>query len=144
MDLSAPGEGNDKPLSETAVISEVRDLAEKENTKPAQIANSKIGIDAERIRSSISRLTSNSIDELEMLISKLQELQEFLKSETSRVQGEIGSVLNGVIIEAIASLQHVAADLVNPSEYETERERDGDIESHHQHQGHWHLPFEPR
>ena len=86
------------------MISEVRDLAEKENTKPAQIANSKIGIDAERIRSSISRLTSNSIDELEKLISKLQELQEFLKSETSRVQGEIGSVLNGVeiIIEAIA------------------------------------------
>jgi DNA-directed RNA polymerase subunit RPC12/RpoP len=33
--------------------------------------------------------------------------------------------------------------LVNPAEYETECERDGDIESHHQHQGHWHLPFEP-
>jgi|SRR6266480_4242430 len=102
MDSSAPEQVTEKSLSETAVISEVRDLAEKENTKPAQIANSKIGIDAERIRSSISRLTSNSIDELEKLISKLQELQEFLKSETSRVQGEIGSVLNGVIIEAIA------------------------------------------
>ena len=104
MDLSAPGEGNDKPLSETAVISEVKDLAEKENTKVNQIANSKIGIDAERIRSSISRLTSNSTDELEKLISKLQELQEFLKSETSRVQSEIGSVLDGlgIIIEAIA------------------------------------------
>ena len=104
MDSSAPEQVTEKSLSETAVISEVRDLAEKENTKPAQIANSKIGVDAERIRSSISRLTSNSIDELEKLISKLQELQEFLKSETSRVQGEIGSVLNGVgiIIEAIA------------------------------------------
>ena len=104
MDLSAPGEGNDKPLSETAVISEVKDLAEKENTKVNQIANSKIGIDAERIRSSISRLTSNSTDELEKLVAKLQELQEFLKSETSRVQGEIESVLDGVgiIIEAIA------------------------------------------
>jgi hypothetical protein len=104
MDLSAPEEGNDKPLSETAVISEVKDLAEKENTKVNQIANSKIGIDAERIRSSISRLTSNSTDELEKLISKLQELQEFLKSETSRVQSEIGSVLDGlgIIIEAIA------------------------------------------
>jgi len=104
MDLSASEEGNDKPLSETAVISEVKDLAEKENTKVNQIANSKIGIDAERIRSSISRLTSNSTDELEKLISKLQELQEFLKSETSRVQSEIGSVLDGlgIIIEAIA------------------------------------------
>ena len=104
MDLSAPGEGNDKPLSETAVISEVKDLAEKEKSKPAQVVNSKIGTDAERIRSSISKLTSNSVDELEKLISKLQELQEFLTSETSRVQGEIGSVLDGVgiIIEALA------------------------------------------
>jgi hypothetical protein len=33
--------------------------------------------------------------------------------------------------------------LVNPAEYETEHERDGDIENHHQYQGHWHLPFEP-
>jgi hypothetical protein len=65
MDSSAPEEVTEKSLSETAVISEVRDLAEIENTKPAQIPNSKIGIDAERIRSSISRLTSNSIDELE-------------------------------------------------------------------------------
>jgi hypothetical protein len=49
-------------------------------------------------------LTSSSVDELEKLTVKLQELQDFLKSETSRVQGEIGSVLDGVkiIIEAIA------------------------------------------
>jgi hypothetical protein len=101
---SAPEEVAEKSLSESALISEVRGSAEKENTKPAQIAHSKIGLDAERIRSSISRLTSNSVDELEKLSSKLQELQEFLKSETSRVQGEIGSVLEGVgiIIEAIA------------------------------------------
>jgi hypothetical protein len=65
--------------------------------------NSKIGVDAEQLRSAISKLTSNSVDELEKLISKLQELQEFLKSETSRVQGEIGSVLDavGIIIEAL-------------------------------------------
>ena len=97
-------EVTEKSVSETAVISEVKDLAEKEKNKPAQVVNSKIGIDAERIRSSISKLTSNSVDELEKLISKLQELQELLKSETSRVQGEIGSVLDGVgiIIEALA------------------------------------------
>jgi hypothetical protein len=65
--------------------------------------DSKVGTDAERLRSSISKLTSNSVDELDKLVSKLQELQEFLKSETSRVQGEIGSVLDGVgiIIEAL-------------------------------------------
>jgi hypothetical protein len=59
---------------------------------------------AERIRSSIARLTSNSTDELGKLIAELERLQEFLKSETGRVQGEIGSVLDGIgiIIEAIA------------------------------------------
>jgi hypothetical protein len=104
MDSLALQEVREKSVSETAVISEVKDLAEKEKNKPAQVVNSKIGIDAERIRSSISKLTSNSVDELEKLISKLQELQELLKSETSRVQGEIGSVLDGVgiIIEALA------------------------------------------
>jgi len=101
MDTSAFQEVTEESLTETVMVSEVKDLAEK---KPAQVVNSKIGTDAERIRSSISKLTSNSVDELEKLISKLQELQEFLKSETSRVQGEIGSVLDGVsiIIEALA------------------------------------------
>jgi hypothetical protein len=104
MDPSALQEEAEKSPSETSVISEVKGSAEKEKNKPAQILNSKIGMDAERIRSSISKLTSNSVDELEKLISKLQELQEFLKSETSRVQGEIGNVLDGVgiIIEALA------------------------------------------
>jgi len=104
MDSSALQEVTEKSLAETAVTPEVKDSAEQEKNKPAQILNSKIGTDAERIRSSISKLTSNSVDELEKLISKLQELQEFLKSETSRVHGEIESVLNGVgiIIDALA------------------------------------------
>jgi hypothetical protein len=50
---------------------------------------SQIEADAERIRSSVSRLTSNSIDGLEGLSSELQQLQGFLKSEVARVQGEI-------------------------------------------------------
>jgi hypothetical protein len=51
-----------------------------------------------------SRIMSNSTDELEKLIAELERLQEFLKSETGRVQREIGSVLDGIgiIIEAIA------------------------------------------
>jgi hypothetical protein len=70
----------------------------------AQTAHTKVSIDAERIRSSIARLTSNSTDELEKLIAELEQLQEFLKSETGRVQREIESVLDGIgiIIEAIA------------------------------------------
>jgi hypothetical protein len=88
--------------AKSAVDSEVRDF-EEESIKPARTAHS-VGIDAERIRSSIARLTSNSTDELEKLIAELERLQEFLKSETGRVQREIGSVLDGIgiIIEAIA------------------------------------------
>jgi hypothetical protein len=73
----------------------------EENAKPAttQIENKAV-----RIRSSIVRLTSNSIEGLESLASELQELQQFLKSETERVQNEIESVLAGIsiIVESIA------------------------------------------
>jgi len=64
----------------------------------------KMEMDAGRIRSSIARLTSNSTSQLEKLISELEALQEFLKSETGRVQGEIESVLDGIkiIVEAIS------------------------------------------
>ena len=67
-------------------------------------AHTKIEFDAERIRSSVARLASNSIDDLEKLTSELQQLQEFLKSETERVQHQIGDVLAGIriIMETIA------------------------------------------
>src|SRR5262249_13480420 len=101
--FSASGSQGEIGLGDSGDLRSER-FGRKRKNKPAQVVNSKIGIDAERIRSSISKLTSNSVDELEKLISKLQELQELLKSETSRVQGEIGSVLDGVgiIIEALA------------------------------------------
>jgi hypothetical protein len=71
---------------------------------PAQTTRPKIEFDAERIRSSVARLASNSIDDLEKLTSELQQLQEFLKSETERVQDQIGDVLAGIgiIMETIA------------------------------------------
>ena len=61
-------------------------------------------VDAERIRSSVVRLTSNSIDGLGSLSSELQALQKFIEFEVERVQGEIESALAGitVIIETIA------------------------------------------
>jgi hypothetical protein len=37
----------------------------------------------------LARMTSNSVDELEGLVSELQEVREFLKSEGERVQREI-------------------------------------------------------
>ena len=104
MDSPTSEEVTEKsPSAKSAVDSEVRDF-EEEGFKPAQTVHSKVGIDAERIRSSIARLTSNSTVELEKLIAELERMQEFLKSETGRVQREIESVLGGIriIIEAIA------------------------------------------
>jgi hypothetical protein len=61
-------------------------------------------LDADRIRSSVARLTTNSIEGLEGLSSELQALQKFLKSEVERVQTEIESALAGIkiIIDTIA------------------------------------------
>jgi len=66
--------------------------------------DTKVEFDAEGIRSSVARLASNSIDDLERLSSELEHLQEFLKSETGRVQNQIGDVLAGIgiIMETIA------------------------------------------
>ena len=63
-----------------------------------------IETEVERIRSSLERLTSNSIDGLQGLTSELQELQRFLNAEVQRVQGEIESALAGIkiIMETIA------------------------------------------
>ena len=59
---------------------------------------------AERIRSSIARSTSVSIDGLQGLTSELQKLQTFLNAEVSRVQGEIESALSEIkiIMDTIA------------------------------------------
>ena len=87
------------PSAQSDLAPEIDNLVEQD-----QRSKQKIEIDAERIRSSIARLTSNSIGELEGLTSELQKLDEFLKSETGRVQREIENVLAGIqiIIEAIA------------------------------------------
>ena len=100
MNSPTSKEVTQKSLSEkSAMASELGDLEEQERTK----VSTKKGIDAERIRSSVARLTSNSIGELEKLSSELEEMQEFLKSETQRVQREIESVLDGIkiLVEAI-------------------------------------------
>jgi hypothetical protein len=50
----------------------------------------------EGIRSTIARLSSNSVDGLERLTSELQELQKLLMLEVERVQSEISSALAGI------------------------------------------------
>jgi hypothetical protein len=104
----------DKPLPvELDVEAEISKLVEQKIPKrPSQIES-----DAERIRSSVSRLTSSSIDGLEGLTSELQELQGFLKSEVERVQGEIESALAGIkiIIETIAPWKSTPVSLAPPT-----------------------------
>lgn len=82
------------------VETEIGRLAEQAVSR----APTQIETDADRIRSSVARLTSNSIDGLEGLSSELQKLQEFLNSEVERVQAEIESALAGIkiIVETIA------------------------------------------
>jgi hypothetical protein len=53
---------------------------------PAQIEN-----DTERTNSSLARLTSNSVDRLDRLMSEIQEMREFLISEGERVQREVAN-----------------------------------------------------
>jgi hypothetical protein len=84
----------------TNVETEISKLAEQAILRaPTQLES-----DSERIRASVARLTSNSIDGLEGLSSELQKLQTFLNSEVQRVQEEIESALAGIkiIIDTIA------------------------------------------
>ena len=91
------------PLHETSDVVEkaITNLIEQASPKhfSPQIENN-----VERIRSSIARSSSVSIDGLQGLTSELQDLQTFLNSEVSRVQGEIDSALSGIkiIMETIA------------------------------------------
>ena len=90
----------DKPVPPVAKVeAEISRLAEQINPQSALHQG-----DAERIRSSVARLTSTSVEGLERLTSELQELQTFLKSEVERVQGQIESALAGIniIIETIS------------------------------------------
>jgi hypothetical protein len=84
----------------SSVEAEISKFIEQKNPNPP----TQIEADAERIRAAIARLTSNSIDGLEGLMSEVQQLQIFLKSEVERVQREIESALAGIkiIIETIA------------------------------------------
>jgi len=87
MDAPTSASSAEKSLSSDgdAVIS--RSVDQRVTRSAAQI-----GADAERIMSSVARLTSNSINGLEGLSSELQKLQEFLKSEVGRVHGEVETI----------------------------------------------------
>ena len=78
----------------------------KENSNPT----GQLAFSAERFNSSVARLTSNSIGELQGLVSELQKMQEFLTSEVDSVQRQIDSALGGinVIVETIGPWKSIA------------------------------------
>jgi hypothetical protein len=66
---------------------------------------------AERIRSSLARLSSSSVDDLEALTAELKRVQDFLKSEVDSVQRQIQGALAGIniIIETIVPWKNVTS-----------------------------------
>jgi hypothetical protein len=85
----------------------------KEKSKPSEA----LQINADRFKSFVARLTSNSIDELQRLVSELQKVQEFLKSEVDNVQRQIDRALAGIsiIVETIGPWKSLAGSQTLPS-----------------------------
>jgi len=107
MDTSLSEEAGEKSLSMKPTAETEGGFNEQDNPK----LPSKVEHRAERIRSSVARLTSSSINELEGLSSELNALQEFLKAESDRVQREVESALAGlrIIIETISPWKSIPA-----------------------------------
>ena len=99
MDSPTSAALNETPPPEEALATQLG----KEKSSPS----SPLEISA----SSVSRLTSNSIDELRKLVSELQKMQEFLKSEVDNVQRQIDSAVAGIsiIVETISPWKSIAA-----------------------------------
>jgi hypothetical protein len=97
------------------IEAEINSLIEQQTPKRIQVEKQppkriQIEDDAERCRSFVARITSNSIDELGELTSELtsalQNLQEYLKAEGERVQREIVDYahLNHTALSAIKTI----------------------------------------
>ena len=86
----------------------------KEKSQPS----GPLEITTERFNSSVGRLTSNSIDGLQALVSELQRMQQFLNSEVDKVQRQIDSALAGIniIVETIGPWKSIAGSQTLPSD----------------------------
>ena len=114
MDTPTSAAPDEKPPPlEMALATQPSTCATQEKSKPS----GPLEISAERISSSVARLTSNSIDELQGLASELQKMQEFLKSEVDNVQRQIDSALAGIniIVETISPWKSIAGSQTLPS-----------------------------
>ena len=105
----------EKLLPESTIEAEISSLVEQQIPKRIPVEQQvpkriQIEDDAERCRSFVARITSNSIDELgelaSDLTSALQNLQQYLKAEGERVQREIVDYahLNRTALAAIKTI----------------------------------------
>ena len=96
-------------MSDAPSYSEAADRLHSEKSAPEEPA-----AESKRLQSSVALFTSKSIKELEGLTFELHGLQEFLKSETERVQGDIDNALAGlrVIIDTISPWRNALPDPV--------------------------------
>ena len=105
---------------ESSIEADINSLIQEQTPKRSQLEAQtpkriQIEDDAERSRSFVARITSNSIDEIGELASDLssalQNLQEFLKSEGERVQREIVDYahLNRTAVAAIKTIIETAS-----------------------------------
>ena len=107
----APPEEN-TPLNLGSTSGAEHKLADKQSsTLSTPLENT-----AALIKSSVARLSSNSVDELEALVSELQKMQEFLKAEVERVQIQIDGALAGIsiIVDTIRPWQRITGPQVPP------------------------------
>jgi len=113
MDTPTSAAPNENTSQEMALATQPSKSATQEKSRPS----GPLEISAERISSSVGRLTSNSIEELQGLASELQKMQEFLKSEVDNVQHQIDSALAGIniIIETISPWKSIADSQTLPS-----------------------------
>jgi hypothetical protein len=109
MDTSTPAAPDEKTPPQDA--SATQPSKEKSN------GSGPLEITAERFNTSVARLTLNSIDELHKLVSELQKMQEFLKSEVDTVQRQIESAVAGIniIVETIGPWKSMAGSQTFPS-----------------------------
>jgi hypothetical protein len=99
-------ESDQTSLPMEVVEAELNKLVKHETAR----SSSALENNAERIRSSLARLSSSSIDDLEALTGELKKMQDFLKSEVHSVQRQIEGALAGIniIIETIAPWKNTA------------------------------------
>ena len=110
--ISAPPEEKTLLNLDSTLGAELNKLANKHSSPlPTPLENK-----AELIKSSVARLSSNSVEDLQALVSELKKMQEFLKSEVDRVQIQIDGAMAGIsiIVDTIRPWQRILAPQAPP------------------------------